>query len=282
MAVLAVAALLGTIGTIVGFTSGDDATSTEQELEATVASLTDERTERLGDVTELQATIDTVTVERDDLALEFVELENAGAAVAAERDELLAGMTDLNSMIVDLTRERNELIVEVAELEADLATEARRATEALAERDALADLFPMTFDAALEGVELVGTYDVDATLVYSNGFAPGAVLPQLDEFVIRETPEGYLEVVIDDVATAGLFRVDGALYAITDSMTAVPPCNGTPRSAGLTATFYAHGLTVADDGSRQVTDLGASITVRAPATAGCPAALAFYGAELTP
>jgi hypothetical protein len=170
----------------------------------------------------------------------------------------------------------------VVDLESDLAAQTQLTVTAVAERNALATLFPITFDASLEGVDLAGTYDVELTKAYCDGFTTCAALPSIDELTIRETPAGYLELVIDDFVTAGMFRVDGALYAIADSTTAVNACAATPRVARVAVTVYAHGMTLADDGTQQVTDLGASLTVQAPATAGCPAGLAFYGAQVAP
>jgi hypothetical protein len=170
----------------------------------------------------------------------------------------------------------------VADLESDLAAQTRLTTTALAERTALENLFPIEFDVSIQDVDLVGTYDVELTKAYCDGFTTCATLPAVDELTIRRMPEGYLEMVIDDYVTAGMFRVDGALYAIADSTTAVAGCAGTARVARVAATLYAHGLTVADDGTPQVTDLGASLTVQAPATADCPAGLAFYGAQIVP
>ena len=324
VAVLLVAAVLGAIGTVVGFMQDDNPTVTEQEYETTIETLTAERSALVAQTTELQATIDTLTTERDGLAAQVTgfdatidtlttERDDLAAQIAAQdatidtltaeldgiatqvvwldativtrtgqRDELAARVTELDATIDTLTTERDGLVVDVVDLESDLAAQTQLTVTAVAERNALATLFPITFDASLEGVDLVGTYDVELTKAYCDGLTTCATVPSVDELTIRETPEGYLELVIDDFVTAGMFRVDGALYAIADSTTAVSACAGTARVARVAVTVYAHGMTLADDGTQQVTDLGASLTVQAPATASCPAGLAFYGAQITP
>ena len=324
VAILLVAAVLGAIGTVIGFMQDDGPTATEQELQATIETLTTERSELVAEATELQATIDSLTTERDQFAAQVTELDATIDSLTVERDQfaaqvteqdatidtltadldgvatevvwldativtrtdqrddLAAQVTELDATIATLTSERDDLVTSVVDLESDLAAQTQLTVTAAAERNALAQLFPITFDASLEGVDLVGTYDVELTKAYCEGFTTCTTPPSVDELTIRKTPEGYLELVIDDFVTAGMFRVDGALYAIADSTTAVSACAGTARVARVAVTLYAHGMNVADDGTQQVTDLGASLTVQAPATASCPAGLAFYGAQVTP
>jgi hypothetical protein len=278
IAVLAVATLLGAAGTIIGFTSGDDPSATEQNLELSVATLTAERDDLAGQVTEFDTTIATITTERDDLVGQVTSLESMIDDIAAEREDLV-------DQVTEFTVDRNALVVEVSDLEADLATETERVTTAEAERDVLAALFPITFDASLEGVtarELAGTYDVSFDAAYCNGLATCGTALSIDELTLRETTEGYVEVVIDDMVTAGLYRVDGALYGVADSMPAVAACGTTPRVARVGVAIFAHGVTVADDGTHQVTDLGATLTIQSEAAGTCASGLAFYGTQLTP
>lgn len=303
VAILLVAAVLGAIGTVIGFTRDDNTTVNEQQYESTIETLTAERSDLVAEATELQATIDTLTVERDAAAAQVAELDATIGTLNVERDATVAQVTELEATVDTLTADRDgfaaevasleatiatrtgqrdDLVVQVTDLESDLAAQIRLTTTALAERNALENLFPIEFDVSIRDVDLVGTYDVELTKAFCDGFTTCATLPSVDELTIRRTPEGYLEMVIDDYVTAGMFRVDGAFYAIADSTTAVAACAGTARAARVAATLYAHGLTVADDGTTQVTDLGASLTVQAPATAGCPAGLAFYGAQIVP
>ena len=156
-----------------------------------------------------------------------------------------------------------------------------RAIAAEAERDALVDLFPITFDSSLVGVDLAGDWNLAWDEAYCTGFATCGSAPGFKTLTITEDTNGWLRAEVDGVFDAGLFRVDGALYGITNSTTAAPACDGAQRNAHVGMTLYAHGVTVADDGTHQIEDLGASFVIDAPATATCPAGVAFYGASLT-
>jgi len=97
------------------------------------------------------------------------------------------------------------------------------------------------------------------------------------------TPEQFLRIGVDGILDAGLFALDGSLYGITDSLTALPQCNGVQRRARITITLYAGSISVLEDGTRVVNDLNASLTVDAPAEGpDCPAGLAFYAASVVP
>jgi hypothetical protein len=50
----------------------------------------------------------------------------------------------------------------------------------------------------------------------------------------------------------------------------------------VAVTLYARDVTVADNGSRHIDNLGASIAVSVPAVGDAPDGVTFYGAELTP
>ena len=282
VAVLLVVAVLGAVGTVLGFTSGGDQTATEQDLQATVDTLTAERADLVAQATDFQATIDTLTTERDGLVAQLGELDATVESRTGQRDSLVAAVDRLETTIATLTAGRDVLVTQVTELEADLAYQTLQMSTTVSERNALANLFPVAADASLDTFDLVGTYDIKLTKAYCEGFASCATLPPVSQITIRQTPEGYLELVMSNYLTAGLFRVDGALYAIADSTTAVPSCSGTPRIARVAVTIYGQGVTVATDGAQQLTDLGASITVQAPAVGTCPAGLAFYGGQITP
>ena len=307
MAILIVAALLGAIGTVVGFVSGDDSTT---ELDAQIATLTSERDDLLAQLAEYDTRIAAVTTERDAVAAELAELDTTASGVAAERDQLVAQLASLDTALAAVTTDRDDLAVRLTELDAtfadltadiaeldesvarlsaerdqlqsSLAAETLRASSAITERDALAALFPMALDADLADVDLVGTYDVDFTKGYCEGFVSCGTVPTVDELQIVETTEGWLRLEMDGFVSAGLFRVPGSLSTIAGSIEAVPACGTTPRVAVVTVTMYPHGLTVADDGTYEISDLGASFTVQSQAIGTCPAGVAVYGGELTP
>lgn len=313
-AILIVAAVLGAIGTVVGFTSDGDSTA---DLDAQIATLTTERDDLQAQLAEYDARIATVTTERDAVAAELAELDAASDVATAQRDQLVAQLAaldttlsavtverddlatqltqldatfatltadvaELDESVAVLTAERDQLLVDKIELQSRIAGETARANAAITERDALAALFPMTLEADLADVDLVGTYDIDYTKVYCDGFTTCGTVPTVDELKIVETAQGYLRLEMAGFVSAGLFRADGSLYAIASSTTAVPACGTTPRPAVITVTMYPHGLTVADDGTYAIDDLGASFTVQSDAIGSCPAGLAAYGGQLTP
>jgi hypothetical protein len=310
IALLAVAALLGVAGTIIGFATGDGTPASEQELESRITELIAERDALADQVPQLQSMIDNVAAEREDLVDQVSDLDMTITELTAERDDLaqqlavieattgiatedLVGqLAELDATIDALTIERDGLARRVtvyesslAMLRADLFSETDRAVTAEAERDVLADLFPITFDASLDGVaveDLEGTYDVSFNQAYCNGFTTCGTDLTFDELTLEATTEGYLTVEIDDLVTAGMYRVDGALYAVAESTPDVTACGTTPRPARTAVTIFAYGIAVADDGTHQVTDLGASLTIQSEAGGTCGAGLAFYGTELTP
>ncbi len=324
VATLLVAAVLGALGTIIGFATGDDQTAAERESQATIETLTTERNALVSQVTDFQSDLDATVAERDaiatelaalevtsdaivgqrddlvdalaaleltnadvvavrdDLVDELAVLESSSAAVIAERDELVAQLTELDATIAALTTQRNDLVGDVTQLEADLTAQTLLTTRVVNERNALANLFPIRFDAVIDADDIVGTYDLDYTQAYCSGFTSCGTVPMLDEITIRTTTDDRLEMVMADNPAAGMMMVDGVLYAVFDSTNLTTACSGTPRLARVTVTVFPHGLTVANDATPQVVDYGASMTVQAPATAGCPAGLAFYAAQLTP
>ncbi len=84
VAILLVVAVLGAIGTVIGFTRDDTTTVTEQELESTIETLTAERSDLVAEATELQATIDTLTVERDEAAAQVAAFDATMDTLTAE------------------------------------------------------------------------------------------------------------------------------------------------------------------------------------------------------
>lgn len=324
IAVLAVLAVLGGLGTIIGFTTGDDQTPTRADLEATIETLTTERdglvaqlndvqadldatiAERdalVGQVADLTATNDAIIAERDDiverlgrldlttseviavrddLVGQLETLEATSALVVAERDQLLVQLAILDAEITTLTEGRDALTERVSALEAALTAQTAVTAAAIVERDALARLFPIELDATVDVDDVVGTYDLEYTQAFCDGFATCGTVPNVDELIIRTTADGRLEMAMPDNPVAGMMMVDGVLYAVWDSVNLAPKCGSTQQLARVTLTVFPHGLTIADDGAAQVTSLGAGMTVQAVETVGCPAGLTFYAAQLAP
>lgn len=145
-----------------------------------------------------------------------------------------------------------------------------------------AELFPVTVDAALEGLDLAGNYTIVWAEAYCDTFASCGTLPATGTVTIAVTPEQWLELQVPGMFTVALFAVQGSLYGITDTDTILPPCGETPQVARVALSLYADSVTVAADGTRTVDRLGASVTIDGSNSAECAGGLAFYGAELTP
>ena len=219
--------------------------------------------------------IDELTVERDSLLRERAELEDVLTAAESEVEVLEARLATMTTASATLDER-------IAVLDTQVALLLDRAITAERQRDALIDLFPIEFDSSLVGIDLRGAWDLDWEEAYCEGFATCGSTPAFGELTIGSTPEGWFRAEADGVFDAALFSVEGALYTITQSATAAPPCDGVRRLAHVGMTIYARGITIADDGTNRVDDLAATYVVEAPATADCPAGVAFYGAELTP
>lgn len=287
VAILAVVALLGAAGTIIGFTTGDDSPTADEQA-ATIQTLTAERNDLVVQVSDLQADIDATVAARDELITQIAAIETASDTITAERDVLadrLAALelttAGLDERIVSLRVARADLLEEVSALEADLTAQALLLTTVTEQRDALAALFPIRFDAAIDVDAVAGTYHIDTTQAFCDGFGACGAMPMVDQMIIRKKVDDRLEMVMDGNPAAGMMMVDGVLYAVFHSTNLTPACAGAPQLALVTTTVFPQGLTVMNDGTTQVSSLGASITVDAPATATCPAGMALHAAQLT-
>ena len=300
VAILAIATLLAAAGTFAA-TRSDDSELTDQRAQVELltnerARLTDEldtATERVATLVDAQAALDTriaaldaelatasadvarLTAERVALMAERAALQDSLAAAEAEVSALEA----LLETAADTTATLDERL---AVLDVQVGYLLDRAVQAEQERDALIELFPIEFDSSLRGVDLAGDWNLSWDEAYCAGFATCGNIPGFLRLTITETPEGWLRVTADGVLDAGLFEVEGALYAITESRTAAPACGADQWLAHVGLTLYAHDVTVADDGSHVIENLGATFVVDAPATATCPAGVAVYSAELNP
>lgn len=259
----------------------DDVVAQVAILQAEIDATTVERDALVDDLAALELTAAEVQAVRDDLVDRIERLEVDADVVVAERDALIEELARLDGRVVALSTERGALVDRVAELEADLLEQSMLATSAIWERDALAAMFPIRVDAAVDVDTIADTYDVDETLAFCNGFGV-CDASVFDEMVIRKTTNDRLELRTEGNPTAGMMLIDGALYAVFDSSNAAPECGGVPRLARVAVTVFPQTMTVADDGTARVATLGASTVVSAPATATCAAGTAFYGAQLTP
>lgn len=304
VAILALAALLGVAGTAIGFASGDEPAPSNDalvdQLRGQVATLTAERDAATASVAALD---DQIAAVRDELRAAQAERDQLGDQVAGRDDRIAALNERIGALrgrlakLVDqrdgaratvtelegqLSTARQQAAATIAGLEGQLSTARQRAAAAIAERDALAKLFPIGFSGAIAIDDVVGNYRLDLKQVYCSGLASCGTAPAITTAKLTATAQDYLRLTMGSLTDANVYRIEGGLHSVAQSTTALPACNGTTRAAHVTTTLYPHGFEVADDGSVDVTSLAGSVTIEAPATGSCPAALAFYSAELTP
>ena len=170
---------------------------------------------------------------------------------------------------------------QIAELEAEVSLQTKRADDLQAQLDALSAQFPITVTASLEGYNLIGAYTLSMTEAYCAGLPTcGTPRPDVRADIIQGT--NGLELKVPTVLTAGLFDVNGSLFAVTDSDQILAPCGTTPRIARVSITIFADGVKIEEDGTRSLTGLGASLLVSADAVGDCPDGVVFFAATLTP
>lgn len=280
VALLAIAAVLGAVGTAVGFASGDDG-ATERELRGQVATLGSERADAIdalvvleGDLASVRQDLLAAQAGQEDLAGQVGVLEARLASLTEQRD---AARSTVDALDAELTLAQQDL----AATQQELAVNQRKLTDVTADRDAFARLFPLEFTPSIIAGDTAGVYQVDPDWVYCVGLANCGSTPSMSDLTIRTTAEGYLRANIPGFVEGGLFRADGALHLVADSTFAVPACAGVARTAGVTMTIFPGGYELGRDGSRTITELSAVITVEAPAVGTCPAVLAFASAGLT-
>lgn len=273
VALLAIAAVLGAVGTAAGFSAGDDG-ATERELRRQVTTLTTQRAEAVEDI----ANLDT---ELDSLRRQLVDAQDGVDGLAGQVGVLEARIASLSEQRDAARSSADALDAQVTRAQQELAATQQRLSDMTADRDAFARLFPMKFAPSLDAVDTAGTYDVAPERIYCVGLTTCGSPPTMSDLTIRSTPEGYLRADVPGFVEGGLFRADGALHLVADSSVAVPSCAGVARTAGVTMTIFPGGYEIARDGNRTISGLNAVITVEAPAVGSCPAVLAFTSAELT-
>ncbi|MFP5488147.1 MAG: hypothetical protein ACLGHQ_07565 [Acidimicrobiia bacterium] len=300
VAVLAVAVLFAAFGTFAATRTDDDPVDDQQ---AQIDQLEAEQTRLTGELDAADARVADLTAQRDELDDRVAELDTQLAtasadveqltaertSLVAERDTLQASLAAAEAEVVDLGTRLDTAVDLTATLDERLAILdvqvgylLDRAVSAEQERDTLLDLFPIEFESSLHGVDLTGDWNLSWDEAYCNAFPTCGSNPAFGRISITETPQRWLRVEADGVFDAGLFEVEGALYAITQSRTAAPACGLDQRVAHVGLTLYAHDVSVLEDGSHVIDDLAATYVVEAPPTAACPAAVAVYSAALTP
>jgi len=283
-AVLGVLAIAGLLGTAVQYFN-DDTASVDQ---AQVVDITEQRNALLvqngnlradvagleADNAQVQATNTGLQATNSQLQADNAQLQAQSDAVSADLATTQADMSTISKDLAVTTAQVDNLTNQVSDLQAT--------NEAVtAQRDALAAMFPMLLDTSLVGVDVAGTYTVKWFPAYNSGLPDNALL-RAARVVISETPEGWLQLTIPGVLTAGLLATDGALSTVVDTTTAVPPVDGVTRIARVVVTIYAGAALTAEDGTTSVTELDMSVAITTPAVGDFPTGVSLYGSALTP
>lgn len=236
----------------------------------------DDTADSAAQIDELEAEVAAATERADAAEAELEEL-------TAELEELGAGDAEqIAEVMAEFDAVNEELALARAEIE-QLTERAETAEARVAEVEEIVGQFPIALDSSLIPDDMPGTYRIDFQEAYCDGFTTCGSPPAPTNATVYWTPEQFLRIGVDGILDAGLFALDGSLYGITDSFTALPPCGETQRRARITMTMYAGSISVQEDGTRVVNDLNASITIDAPAEGpDCPSGLVFYASSLTP
>jgi type II secretory pathway component PulM len=282
-AVLAVLALAGVFGTAWQYFNDDSS-----DYQAQISDLTDQRNALVIQNGNLRTDVNGLEEANAQLSADKAQYAADNAQFAVDNAQLQAQYDAISADLVAAQNQNSTLSTEMAVATRHIVSldnqinglEASNET-VTAERDALAAMFPMLVDTSLVGVDVAGTYAVKWFPAYNSGL-PDIALPGVTQVVISNTDEGWLQVRIPGVLTAGLLGTDGALSTVVDTTTAVPPMNGVARTARVAVTIYAGATVTAADGTTTVTELGMSVVTMTPAAGDAPAGLALYGAALTP
>ena len=264
-AVLAIIAVLGVIGAIVGFSqassSDDDKSAAEQDVDAA------------------NVRADAAEQERDSIAEQASGAQADIDSLNGELGEAAAANDQLSTDLSAATERAETAETQIADAEARIA-------EAQAQIEEAGGLLPVGIDSSLIPEDLPGNYAITFAEPYCDGFPTCGVLPTQNQARIYSTPEGFLRVEVPGILDAGLFALEGSLYGITDSFTALPQCDGVDQRARVTVTLFARGITIdAPEGevTRTVDTLNASITIDAPRLSdACPSGLVFYASSFAP
>jgi hypothetical protein len=163
----------------------------------------------------------------------------------------------------------------------DLVAQAQSTGTQSSSESAAAVDFPITVDASLEGYDLVGPYNLSMTEAYCDGLPACGRKPADVHADIIQGSNG-LELQVPNVFTAGLFSINGSLFAVTDSDQILQACGDAPVNAQISITMFADGVTFQADGTKTLSGIGASLLVAGDPAGDCGAGNVFYAAELIP
>ena len=204
--------------------------------------------------------------ELDRLQADFDELQTQSDTLATERDDVQAQL--------GVAEAAQEALV--AQL--DEATERAEAAEDLIA--AFGEEFPIAISTAITDFDPIGRYAMTFEEAYCSGLPTcGQVRPAV-EAQITQGPNG-LMLTVPEMFSAGLLRVNGQLIAATDSDT-MASCEGISRVLRVTTTVFGAEISVAKDGGRDLSRIGASVFVSAQPQDVCEGINALWGASFTP
>ena len=116
----------------------------------------------------------------------------------------------------------------------------QRADDAEETLAAVAEQFPLLVTASLEDFDIRGAYTMTLTEAYCDGLDTcGANRPDIRVDIVDGS--NGLELKIPNVLTAGLFAINGSLFAVTDSDLILEPCGATQRVWRVSTTIFADG-----------------------------------------
>lgn len=282
VALLLVATVVATIAAAIGARSGDDAAATVRSLREEVASLTAARNEADADVAALDAELVTLRRQLDEVEAANDALDAESADLEAQIAALTEQAAGLEAQIASVAEERDAATAKVEQLDAALVTERQRTTAAVAERDALAALFPMTFDSPFGLDAAVGVYDVSVSRVYCAGLATCATTPALADLTIAKASGDNARFSIPEFASGDMFWADGAYHAVVDSTTVLPGCDGVARTGRVWMTIFPGTIEVERDRVPRAVALQGVISIEAAPVGTCSGVLAFYSTEFSP
>jgi F0F1-type ATP synthase membrane subunit b/b' len=252
VAIFVVLTLLGIAGTIIGFTRASSEEEDNTKIEAELAEALARAEEAEAQLADTQATL--------------AETEVTLATTTAERDEALATVEQRDAEVAELNEK-------LAAAEEEIAARDRIITD-------LAEPFPVAIDPDLTTTPVDGQYSVVLTEVRCFNLPQCGSVPGIPNSTLARAGDQLL------LNVPGRFQItligrDRQLFGDSNEVTLIDGCGTQPRPQSTRIAIHAASGQVQLDGSVDLSRLGASIVVDAPATAECPAGEVWYAATLT-
>lgn len=220
----------------------------------------------------------TERAEEAETRLETAEadLETARAALASvtsERDEALTGLAEAEAQIETLAELLGTTADDLAESEATVA----ELTAIIAD---LAEPFPVAIEPDLTTAQVDGQYAIVLTEVRCFNLPQCGTPPGLPNASLTRTATELLLNVPGQFQIAMTGR-DRQLFGVSEAQTLIPECADIPRPQSTAIALHAGSGQVQLDGSLDLSAIGGSVTVTAPAFGECAAGEVWYAVRLT-